>query len=238
MVAKTIISRVGKIDFFAVLPSGTYSFVSIYIALGIDHGNTAPPETLWASLDPLIQLTHERPSIILLILFSAYLLGSVLRSVPVSFSEKMMCLTGERFPYQESIKGIIDGIKCNPEASKINTEYIPDISKDMNIQIYNYWKDIVCIGSPEGFSNYQEFEARTRFFAGMFLAGLMGMLAALLALVIAGDIFYMPAIYLLILSIILSATYGTNLRRVRIQEVTTLTGLYLAYLQDKHLSDT
>lgn len=233
MAAKSIISKFGKIDFFAVLPSGTYTFLSLYFLLGLDHQQRDVHESLWSSLEPLVHLTHDKPPVIILILFSAYILGSILRAVPVTNSENFICSKEHRFPYERTVKKMFDSIKSNPQLTNIDSHVVPDLSDGLPKHVYNCWKDIVCVCSPEGFAYYQEFEARTRFFAGMFLAGCIGIVCAPLTLLLAGSIFYKPALLLFFVSLIITYLYGRNLQHVRMQEVTTLAGLFLAYTQDR-----
>jgi hypothetical protein len=234
MSAKTIISKIGKIDFFAVLPSGTYTFLSLYLLLGLDHTNRNVDESLWSSLEPLVQLTHDKPSVIILILFSAYILGSILRAVPVTSSETFICSKKHKFPYERTVGEMFNSISNHSQLTNVDKKFIPDLSNGLPKHIYNCWKDIVCVCSPDGFAYYQEFEARTRFFAGMFLAGCLGIVCAPLTLLMVQSIFYKPALYLFFVSLIITYLYGRNLQHVRMQEVTTLAGLYLAYTQDKN----
>ncbi|WDE04122.1 hypothetical protein SG34_022605 [Thalassomonas viridans] len=234
MVTKTIISKVGKIDFFAVLPSGTYCFLSLYIAFGIDHDEKT--ENLWQAIELLIEDVQHYPSTILLILFCIYLLGSILRAIQVSIPEKIFY--GEDFPYDESIKSLFKTIKSHSEASDIDTKKIPMIDKGFSPDVYNYWKQVICIESPEGYSDYQEFEARTRYFAAMSLAGLTGFFLALGILLYTCDFSYSLAWQQLVVSIILFSIFGFELHRVRTQEVMRLTGLYLAYRQNKEISNS
>jgi hypothetical protein len=236
MATKTLISKIGKIDFFAVLPSGTYTFLSLYLLLGLDHKQRDVTESAWSSLEPLVHLTHDKPSVIILILFCAYVLGSILRAVPVTKSENFICDNKNEFPYGKTVKEMFDSIKTHHRLTHVETELIPELTNGLPKHVYNCWKDIVCVCSPEGFAFFQEFEARTRFFAGMFLAGCIGIVCAPLTSLVVGSILYKPALYLFIVSVIITLLYGRNLQHVRMQEVTTLAGLFLAYVQDNKSS--
>jgi hypothetical protein len=237
MAVKTIVSKIGKIDFFAVLPSGTYTFLSLYLLLGLDHKQRDISESAWSSLEPLVHLTHDKPSVIILILFSAYVLGSILRAVPVSKSESFICDNKNEFPYGKEVKEMFDSIKTHHQLTYVETGLIPDLTNGLPKHVYNCWKDMVCVCSPEGFAYFQEFEARTRFFAGMFLAGCIGIVCAPLTSLVVGSILYEPALYMFIVSVIITLLYGRNLQHVRMQEVTTLAGLFLAYVQDSKSSN-
>ncbi|HHM06263.1 MAG TPA: hypothetical protein ENJ19_11080 [Gammaproteobacteria bacterium] len=230
---KAALGKIGKIDFFAVLPSGTYILLSFYIFViaGTDS-QMQGGASLWAAFIPLVDLTHSKPTTLLLMLFSSYLLGSVLRALPVSFSEKavnMFFSDKEPFPYQSELDNFFSELKRNSRIAGIDGHTVPDGGNAITKRVFNYWKHVICLHAPEAFVNYQEFEARTRFFSGMFLAGAIGAFVSLLCLVKA--LSYAPAWYLLVLSVLVALSYGLSVRRVRVQEATTLAGLYLAYLQ-------
>ena len=80
------------------------------------------------------------------------------------------------------------------------------------------------MNSPEGFRLYQSFEARSRFFAGMFWAGLFG-IAGWVWLVIYSEM-ARDRWHLLIPSVILVIVFGSQFRRVRAQESLVLFSVY------------
>ncbi len=147
---------------------------------------------IWNAINQLITKTSKEPTSLLLIIFSAYLLGSIFRALPVSLSEYDSLLGNLKFPYGEKIKKLIKDVGDNDGVSQVKKKHLPVVEdlgklippeKDYTLlAIYNYWKDVICISSPEGFAYYQEFEARTRFFSGMFFSGLFGIMIVFLAL--------------------------------------------------------
>jgi len=288
MAAGTAIGKIGKIDFFACLPSGTYAFLCLYLAFSIVVGLEDPERVaddgkvvvsvkaadskntvdfnvivdsekadntknetkknygLWNAINQLIKKTSSEPTSLLLIIFSAYLLGSIFRVFPVSWSEYHFLLGIHKFPYRDKIKELIEEAWKNDKVFQVKKELLPlneleklipsGESSDTLLSVYNYWKDVVCINSPEGFAYYQEFEARTRFFSGMFFAGIFGILIAIVAFL---EVTYqnkwdgelVNLFYLFCTSFVISIIFALNINNVRTQEARTLTGLYLAQRQ-------
>ena len=108
------------------------------------------------------------------------------------------------------------------------------ISKGIPMFVFNYWKDFVCISSPEGFEFYQTFETRSRMFAGMIFAGLVGILGSLLIIYLTRNYSCEVGLTLFLFSLALYITFGANFRRVRTQEAQVLLMIYLAYFQYNH----
>lgn len=90
MAAKAALGKIGKVDFFACLPSGTYAFISLYLAFSMEIGVDTNGHSLWFEINKLIENTSQKPTSLLLIMFCSYLLGSVLRAIPVSFTERIV----------------------------------------------------------------------------------------------------------------------------------------------------
>ncbi len=239
MAAGTAMGKIGKIDFFACLPSGTYAFLCLYLSLSIVIGLEVGSESvvndgnvvvsikkcnleetvvsvkiadceegdkpkgkasdyvnnttyIWEAITKLIKKTSLEPTSLLLIIFFSYLLGSIFRAIPVSYAEFLFNFKNSGFPDQEKIKIQIQNVGLNHEISQVDVgrlpsavkleELVPSGESDQLLTIYNYWKDVLCINSPEGFAYYQEFEARTRFFSGMVCSGLFGITIVFIAL--------------------------------------------------------
>lgn len=231
---RTTLNKISKVEFFAVLPAGTYVMLSIYLYfVSVDSNNST---TLWHEFKLLIELTHSQPTALLLLVFCSYLLGSVLRAIPVSYAEKLMDAFRkdvETFPYPDHTKGIISRLNDKSDIANIKTSVNPNLDKEVCKNVYNYWKDVVCIRTPTAFSHYQEFESRTRFFSSMCMAGVVGIIVSGVILFENLHSLHTPAVYLLILSTCVTLAYGLNIKRVRGQEVSTLTGLYIAHIQNK-----
>ncbi len=332
MAAGTAIGKIGKIDFFACLPSGAYAFLCLYLAYSIvigleegtskeilackfqvlsinDEDNSSPefsedkcnafisetnkkwtisvfdkdavfikeliinPSTdqsnipqnklikevkselyyasnknheIWGAINQLIKKTSSEPTSLLLIIFSAFLLGSVFRALPVEAAEhfweyihkmfKPESKFKQKFPYPEEINVQTDIIKKYLYYEKKFSLFSPLIHP-VNIKVFNYWKEVLCIHSPEGFEYYQEYEIRTRFFSSIIFSAFAGVI---ISVVIAPIVIYwknldweifIPLLYIFTLSIFILIFFGMNMRRVRILEQQTLTGLYVAYIQ-------
>jgi hypothetical protein len=231
MAANAAIGKIGKIDFFACLPSGTYVFLCIYLVLNMGEDSY----NLMSQIALLSKSTTTNPSSLLLILFCSYLLGSILRAIPVSFSEALIHRKKSEFPYEDKLKEMITEIQKHSPVSQVNPELLPSVDHEITKSSYNYWKDVICVNTPEAFVHYQEFEARTRYFSGMFLSGVVGVLIGVAALIYTlisyGTAYYLVSLSLILLSAIIASSFGCNLQRIRLQEVNTLAGLYLAYIQ-------
>lgn len=439
MATGTAIGKIGKIDFFACLPSGTYAFLCLYLAFSfvfslgedserkVDNGKivytvkTADAEKTvefnfsadseitdklgkenndsanegvvgnWAKelvneTKNLIKITSSEPTSLLLIIFVAYLLGSIFRTVPVAFSEfsrhrfrGFYCknfvknhniefpyvnsilsqikyvirytnvtsgMEKERYPLKtlvteiekiEKIEKILvckkklknyeiksnlkkenntcqselasEGSKCRElmvffisssgeytisgfykdEESEIKpfksepfedftgelSEAFEERSKDSvilkiiielldwskerkSLSVFNYWKNVICTNSPEGFAFYQEFEAKVRLFSSMVVSGktvgVVGIFLLLLVLlplvldmktllgiaIMPWDLYNLgiPLLFISGLSFYISYRFAKILVRIRRQESEALTSLYLACTQSVKNQET
>jgi hypothetical protein len=92
---------------------------------------------------------------------------------------------------------------------------------------------MLCLRAPTGFTFYQSFEARSRFFAGMFWAGMAGIGGGLylVGTVPRAPLSYAPALQMIVVSVTLVLAFGFQLRRVREQEARVLVTLFAALLQ-------
>jgi len=270
MAAGTAIGKIGKIDFFACLPSGAYAFLCLYLAISIvvgledtervaDDGKVAisvkaadsentvdfnvivdsrkidntqndddKNDGLWNAINQLIKKTSKEPTSLLLIIFSAYLLGSIFRAIPVKYTDFLFNFKDFEFPSKEVIKAQIQDVGGHYGISQVNAERLPSTDKLAEqtssekkvplLTIYNYWKDELCINSPEGFAYYQEFEARTRFFSGMLCSGLFGIMIVFLALLKMGyqkgfefwSLFFFCIFSLITILIVINHLYSIN----------------------------
>ncbi len=228
----------------------------------LDHG-------IWNAINKLIKKTSSEPTSLLLIIFIAYLLGSIFKAVLVKKAEhlsnhlnkmkesifpEMQQLNSDtqdlQFPYMKNIIKQIERIngyanipatmKEEFNSTKETIYCINSIKEEKEkeyalLAVYNYWKDIICINSPEAFVFFQEFEAKTRFFSTMVYSGITTMFFYFISLFVMvfkngwhslGDL-----LILLALSFIIVVVFGFNIRNVREQEAKVLTGLYLGYKQ-------
>ena len=87
--------------------------------------------------------------------------------------------------------------------------------------------------APQAYAVCQTFEARSRFFAGMFWAGLVGAIAGtvLSGIHLAGSDLWVhkPALQLIIISALMMLLFGRQLAGVRKQEASVVLFLYISY---------
>jgi hypothetical protein len=112
------------------------------------------------------------------------------------------------FPYSESLKKVLEDLAAARSASGFDPGKPPVIAGKVEMSVFNYWQDTLCIGTRDAFTGYQTLEARTRFFAGMFWTGCIGIVGGVVVLFhkFASGL---PDRYIpLVLSIILVAVFG------------------------------
>lgn len=228
-----MLNRIGKVDFFAVLPAGFYVFVVFLIVFGLATSpTTGTTISIWKPISDLVATAVGKPVTLVLVLFGSYLIGSSLRAFPVKWAEKATPPFRLEFPYPLELQRVISELEKQKEASGFNPNKSLSISDDLKMSVFNYWKDKLCMKSPDGFSYYQSFEARTRYFAGMFWAGCIGVIGGLII------IFQIPngsldqKFGVLVLSIMIMVVFGGQFRRVREQEARVLVSLFAVLQQD------
>jgi hypothetical protein len=225
------LSRIGNVEFFAVLPAGFYVFLVGYLVLSIDNVNIASTQTIWMMLEPLTKQMHQNPILLLFIIFCSYLLGSIIRTIPVSWAEGLTPPFTIKFPHSERLMKLLEVLNANADATLHDIKKVPKISGKVTMPVFHYWKDALCVYSPHTFAYYERFEARTRFFVGMFWAGAIGLLGSIIMFVRIQNLLFEPAWYLFIMSTILIFSFGLSIHRVRRQETYVLFWCYVAFLQ-------
>jgi hypothetical protein len=229
--------RIEKIDFFAVFPAGFYVFVVLFI----DYQAFLSPDaflgkSIWSPVLNLAETVGSKPINLALILFVCYLLGSSLRALPVKWVERLTPPFRLEFPYPDRLKKVLKELASNRKASDFDPERPPIITNDVEMSVFNYWKDTLCIGTHDAFAYYQTFEARTRFFAGMFWSGCIGTVGGT-AVLFHRCVSDFPDKYIpLVLSVILVAVFGGQFRRVREQEAGVLVTLFAVHMQKRNIS--
>lgn len=229
--------RIEKIDFFAVLPAGFFVFVVLFI----DYQAFLSPDaflgkSIWNPVLNLAEAVGSKPVTLALILFVCYLLGSSLRAFPVKWVERITPPFRIEFPYPEKLNNVIKELASNCKACDFELERSPIINNNVEMTVFNYWKDTLCIGAHDAFAYYQTFEARTRFFAGMFWSGCIGIVGGTAVLFFRG-VSELPDKYIpFVLSVILVAIFGGQFRRVRVQEARVLITLFAVHMQKRKIS--
>lgn len=233
MPANTIVGRVTRGEFFAVLAPGFFIFVVAYAAFNATGSATASPPSLWKVLEDLSSEVGKYPALLVFIIFGAYLLGSILRALPVGYVERMIPPFRTKFPHADRLREVRETLKKHDKAAMIDPHLLitlPD--DDLPMHVYNYWKDVLAVCSPEGFQHYETFETRVRFFGGIFWAALFGIASSLYLTVQSPAFFPHPTGGpLFIISAVLLLSFGSQFRRIRKQEAGALLMIFTAYHQ-------
>jgi hypothetical protein len=250
----TTLSRVGKYDFFAILGSGTYVLGGLGPMVTALLNGTARP-TAHGTLS-WIGVTLERHwSFAVASLFLAFLFGNVLRALPVNLADdwwnswlgrhRRKPKADERSGYHRALHGMNpfpygDMLEMELQSLKL---HLPDLDFAVPPQgarhsMFNFWKSELCRESPAAFEFTQELEGRVRLFATMvwaallsFLAGVIGSL--LCAFGILGLDWKTVMISQMAFSALICLVFGSQLRRVRGQEVASVFLSYVSLTLDR-----
>lgn len=213
------LSRIGAVDFLAVLPSGIFTFLVTYMVLS-GNALSESNSTLWQGMQQMVADSLDNPLVLLSVLFVSYFFGSVLRAFPVEWVVSSLYIGRRRFRRGKNNRPRVDRReKPLPSFGKLlptNIRALDVIPK----AIVNNWKQTLSRRSPEAYAYFRTVEARSRFAAAMLWAGLVG---------IAGSVYYMAAVgsnaavsQLALVSVLLALVSGSQLPKVCKQEVSTL----------------
>lgn len=238
MPSKKIVGQFTRSDLFSVLPTGFYVFMVVYSCVILESPTGNSLGTLWSVLSLLALRLQEQPVLLIFLLFACYLLGSIFRALPVRWAENTIPPFTTQFPNPEVIRNVIEALNDHAELTKHDKKNIPNVEKTVPIDVFNYWKNVLCVNTVEGFEYYQSFETRVRLFAGIIWAAWCGMLASIFIFVRSGNILHGVGIPLFAISFILIIFFGSNFRRVRCQEVKALITIFTALLQKNTLGKT
>jgi len=212
------LERVGQIDLIAALPPGLYLFVTGQGLIAEQIG----PGGLWQQMLAVSASLKDQPWSAVFVLFVAFLLGSLVRAIPLNITERLL-------PHAAAFPYALDLAKVFQVAQGRNDGDAPAIGADLtgeNLQIvFNLWKDSLALRHPEAFLLCQAEEARSRFFAGMFWAGFAGLVFSI-ALGTSGA--HTLALQQAFVSLVIVMCFGVGLPRVRKHEALFLFGIYLA----------
>lgn len=230
---QTTIGRLSGVEFFAAMPPGVFVFLVAYVCLSPSLSADGLA-SLSERLLPLSRVLQENPPMVVGAVFGSYLFGSIIRSLPVRWADSVASFRRDDFPYPAMLARAVAIMKTEYAACGIDPRLLPEWTH-LSAGTFNYWKDVLCLRAPAAFSFYQSYEARSRFFAGMFWAGMAGVVGGLYLVVSARfeQTPYTPALQLLIASVVLVVAFGFQLRRVREQEARVLVTLFAALLQDE-----
>ncbi len=224
--------RIGTVDFFAVVPAGFYVLLVLSIALGIgEASNTIGEPSLWNPVLKMVDKVGDRPVLLVFVLFASYIFGISLRVLPVKWAEVMIPPFRNEFPYPSALSKVVEELTTHQKTALVDTKLLPEVGSQVPPSVYNYWKDYLCMNSVDGFSYYETFEARTRFFTGMFWAGCMGILCGIAILFKETNCGLVEQLAVLFTSILMVVLFRGQFRRVREQESMVLFTLFIAERQ-------
>ncbi len=233
---KSFLSHFSRGDFFAVLPPGFYIFMVIYSSIYLHFADKNSNPSILDVITELEKHIQGNPVSIIFIVFICYLLGSLFRAMPVNWAVRSIPPFKASFLEKARLNKIIETVNDNVKAIKHDISKMPVLlnkeeTKYIDSHIFNFWKDILCINSIEGFEYYQIFETRVRFFSGIIWASWCGIIGGVYMMFQGNDFFNPVGFPIFLLSFILLASFGMNIRRIREEEAKALLLLYSAYLQ-------
>jgi hypothetical protein len=253
MAARDPLPHFGRIDFLAIVVPGFYLLANFWlVVLALNHPDG---ESLWTAVQEAVRAPTENWTVFLGIILASYLLGSLVRAIPVNHADELWRVLGwlagylppatrtewskiDWFPYREVLQETLSHVeKCravgvaDPDRACLRNVVSGD-GKQLHTA-YNYWKVAICDTAPGAFEFTQELESRVRLFAGMFWAGGLG--AVLLVggfLVTAARGFGIDWGFVAVfgVSLLIAAAFGANIGRVRREEVRYVFLTYLVYL--------
>lgn len=258
MPGATALNRVNRYDFFAILGSGVYVVGScgLLSAALLMQGqtNSAP-----AILERLSQSVESHWPLAVGVLFLAFLIGSVLRALPVNLMDNwwnsrwnigikaLIIRSGEAaekrayfralwhdsFPYGAMLELELKALKEN----RPDLEFRLPPAGTLH-SMYNFWKAELCRENVAAFEYTQELEGRVRLFASMCWAAVIGLCAAVGGVVLCLSIpresgWLILMLVMLVLSALICWIFGSELRRVRGQEVASVFMAYVSLTQSR-----
>lgn len=241
MPTTSVLSRV-KTDFFAILVPGFF-ILGVILSIFLVFTHKDPKASILKRIEPFFHTLKEYWPLVIILIVIGYLLGNLIRAIRVTTADKFsksifsrLAISEEKklfykssFPYPD----ILDKIRQDLIDSKlIGSINLPN--GNCLYSAWNFWKITIGLEFPDMFNYIQNLESRVRLFAGMFWAGLLGVIGSLLIFV--GCIFNNVIkvlwleynIYLFFTSAVLFIMFGMNLRRVRREEARSVFMGYLA----------
>jgi hypothetical protein len=245
MPTTTLLSKV-KTDFFAILVPGFFIFgVIVSFFLAFTHKDTNI--SILERIKPFFKILKDYWPLVIVLIVIGYLLGNLIRAIRVTTADKFSKIIFSRLAISEEKKLFYKNSFPYPDILNkirqdlIDSKLIASITLPNGNCLYsawNFWKITIGLEFPDMFNYIQNLESRVRLFAGMFWAGLLGIIGSLV--IFGGCIFNNVIkvvwldynIYLFFTSAVLFFMFGMNLRRVRREEARSVFMGYLA-LQKK-----
>lgn len=247
MFSSTELSRV-KTNFLAILVPGTFVFgvmLSVYLAFTQKDPNI----TLSKHIKFFLKVLQAYWLLAIIFIIIGYLVGILIRSIRVNYADELSKKIFSKFDTRKSGKNLYESEFPYPvmlekiKKGLVDFKLIRDIKLPKNDlhDVYLFWKIMICSELPEVFDYIYTMESTVRLFAGMFWAGLLGIIGSLSIFVgcifsfdIIGVVWWKFNIYMLVISVTISIMFGGNIRRVRRQEVQAVFNAYLVLKEKKH----
>jgi hypothetical protein len=213
------ISKIGTVDFLAVLPSGVLTFLVTYMVLSGCVFSTSD-STLWHRVQLMVADTLGNPLIVLSVLFVSYFFGIILRAFPAEWVVSNLHIGRRSCPRRRATdvqNG--SGRRRSFRVRRGSTIKVrkPDV---IHKTIIKKWKHALCHRSPEAYTYFQTVEARSRFAAAMLWAGVLGVTGSVGYIAVIGS--SVAVSQLALVSILLTVIFGSLLPMVCRKEVAAL----------------
>ena len=215
-------SKIGTLDFLAVLPSGIFTFVVAYMVLSGGALSGHEP-TLWRRVEQMAADTIGNPLIFLSVLFVSYFFGAILRAFPAEWLVAALHIGRRRHPRRRATDGAYGQGRKLTFKIKRGMEIGPRKPDVIPRAIIDRWKNALYHRSPEAYAYFQTVEARSRFAAAMLWAGVVGVTGSVLYIAIVGS--DLAVSQLAMVSILLTMVFGGLLPKVCRREVAALLAL-------------
>ena len=217
--AASVLSKLGTLDFVAVLPSGAFTFIVTYLVLS---GSTLSVGelTLLQQIDRMISDSLGNPLILLCVLFVSYFFGTILRAYPVEWLVATLYIGRRQCPRRRATDRNRDTRKRLQFQVRHGIALTPRKPDVIPKPIINDWKLALSHRSPEAYAYFRTVEAKSRFAAAMLWSGVLGVIGSVVYIAVVGT--SLALTQLAMISILLTVVFGSLLPRVCRQEVNAL----------------
>lgn len=212
-------SRIGAVDFLAVLPSGVFTFLVTYMVLSGNALSGSEP-TLWHRIQQMMADMLGNPLILLSVLFVSYFFGIILRAFPVEWVVTNLHIGRRSCPRRRATDREYGHGRRLTFRVRQSSTFKPRKPDVIPKAIINRWKNALYHRSPEAYAYFQTVEARSRFAAAMLWAGVLGVLGSAVYIAVVGSCVAVSQLGLV--SILLTVIFGSLLPMVCRKEVSAL----------------
>jgi hypothetical protein len=219
-------SKIGAVDFLAVLPSGIFIFLVTYMVLS-GNALSGTEHSLWHRLQQMVADTLGNPLIMLSVLFVSYFFGAILRAFPVEWLVAALHVGRRRCPRRRATDAVAGNGRRLTFMVRQGLAIKPRKADVIPKAIIHRWKHALYHRSPEAYAYFQTVEARSRFAAAMLWAGVLGVTGSVVFIVVVGA--SVAVSQLALVSLLLTLVFGSLLPKVCRQEVSALLNLSEAF---------